>query len=89
MEAEIRQKKYQATKDLTKEIERLEKQISLLEDEQKEIQTKLADPEFYSNAEEVKITNKRFREVEKELEELMIQWESKTEELNNILNQFN
>lgn len=89
LEAEIRQKKYQATKDLTKEIERLEKQISLLEDEQKEIQTKLADPEFYSNAEEVKITNKRFREVEKELEELMIQWESKTEELNNILNQFN
>jgi ATP-binding cassette subfamily F protein 3 len=89
LEAELRQKKYHATKDLTKEIEKLEKQISLLEDEQKLIQAKLADPEFYSNTEEVKITNKRFKEVEKELEDLFLQWETKTEELNSILNQFN
>lgn len=89
LEAELRQKKYQATKDLTKEIEKIEKQISLLEDEQKTIQTKLADPDFYSNPEEVKQTNKRFKEVEKELEELLQNWELKTEELNKILNQFN
>lgn len=89
LEAEIRQKKYQATKDLTKEIEKIEKQISLLEDEQRIIQTKLADPDFYNNPEEVKQTNKRFKEVEKELEELLQNWELKTEELNNILNQFN
>ena len=89
LEAELRQKKYQATKDLTKEIEKIEKRISLLEDEQKTIQTKLADPDFYSNPEEVKQTNKRFKEVEKELEELLQNWELKTEELNKILNQFN
>lgn len=89
LEAELRQKKYQATKDLTKEIEKIEKQISLLEDEQKSIQTKLVDPDFYSNPEEVKQTNKRFKEVEKELEELLQNWELKTEELNKILNQFN
>ncbi|MGQ9643573.1 MAG: ABC-F family ATP-binding cassette domain-containing protein [Ignavibacterium sp.] len=89
LEAELRQKKYQATKNLTKEIEKIEKQISLLEDEQKTIQTKLADPDFYSNPEEVKQTNKRFKEVEKELEELLQNWELKTEELNKILNQFN
>ncbi|MGQ9798905.1 MAG: ABC-F family ATP-binding cassette domain-containing protein [Ignavibacterium sp.] len=89
LEAELRQKKYQATKNLTKEIEKIEKQISLLEDEQKTIQTKLADPDFYSNPEEVKQTNKRFKEIEKELEKLLQDWELKTEELNKILNQFN
>lgn len=89
LEAELRQKKYQATKDLTREIERIEKQISLLEDEQKVLQTKLADPEFYNNPEEVKLTNKRFKEVEKELEDLLQSWELKTEELNKILNHFN
>ncbi len=89
MEAELRQKKYNATKDLTKEIENIEKQISLLEEENKLIQSKLADPDFYSNAEEVKTTNKRFREIEKQLEQLLIKWEIKTEELHKILNQFN
>lgn len=88
LEAELRQKKYQATKDLTKEIEKIERQISLLEEEQKTIQDKLANPEFYSKTEEVKITNKRFREVEKELEELLLRWEEKTELLNKILEQF-
>jgi ATP-binding cassette subfamily F protein 3 len=88
IEAEIRQKKYHATKELTKEIEKIETRISLLEDEQKIIQDKLAEPDFYNNPEEVKLTNKRFKEVEKELEELLIQWEIKTEELNKILNQF-
>lgn len=89
LEAELRQKKYQATKDLTKEIERIENQISQLEEEQKVIQNNLADPEFYSNTEKVKISNKRFKEIEKELEELLSQWEEKTEELNKILEQFN
>jgi ATP-binding cassette, subfamily F, member 3 len=87
-EAERRQKKYAATKELLKNISRLEKDIEALEAQQKEIETLLADPSFYSKGEEVKEKTLSLNKVRKDLEEKINKWTSLSEELSEIEKQF-
>jgi ATP-binding cassette subfamily F protein 3 len=88
IEAELRNKKYQATKDLYKEIEILEENISSLEAEQKELLNKLNDESLYSNANEIKNISLRLKEIEKDLKEFYEKWEMKNEQVSEILKQF-
>jgi ATP-binding cassette subfamily F protein 3 len=88
IEAELRNKKYQATKTLNKEIETLENQIASLEKEQKHLLEKLNNETFYSNSNEIKSISVRLKELDKELKFLFEQWEEKNKKVNEILKQF-
>jgi len=89
VEAEIRQLKYRATKDLQKEITTFEEKISYLENEQKIVEEKLADPNIYSNGDLAKETTARFNSLKSELELTLKKWEELTEKLIEIESQFN
>lgn len=88
LEAELRNKKHQATKFLYKEIEKLEEQISSLEDEKKSLLDKLNDEALYSKSEEIVKISVRLKEIENHLQVLYNNWEEKNEELNQILKAF-
>lgn len=89
IEAELRNKKYQATKSLNKEIEILENKIADLEEEQKSLLEKLNDESLYKNGTGIKNLSVRLKELEKELQILFEQWEEKNQKVNEILSQFN
>jgi ATP-binding cassette subfamily F protein 3 len=88
IEAELRQNKYSATKDLVKQISNLEKKINELEKNQKQLELNLTDPEIYSNAEQLKETTRNFNNAKNELEKVLYKWEKLNEELVRIESQF-
>lgn len=87
-EAEQRQKKYFATKDLLKSISVYESRINELENLTKHLETELTVPETYSNPELAKETTRKFNQAKNELDETLIQWEKLNEELLKIEAQF-
>ena len=89
IEAEMRQKKYLATRDLLKKVAGLEKKIEALELRQKELEKMLADPAVYSNPQEVKERNHEYQQVKGNLDTIISEWEKYSEELHEIEKQFN
>ncbi len=87
-EAEQRQKRYNATKDLIKKIETLEKKISELEEKEKRLEKELILPGTYSNPEAAREKNLEFQDSKKELEKVLAEWEKASIELNRIEQQF-
>jgi ATP-binding cassette subfamily F protein 3 len=88
IEAENRQKKYSATKELQRRILETEKRISELEEISKNLEIELTDPNIYSNPELTKETTRRFKEAKNELEKILLHWEELNEELSIIEAQF-
>ncbi len=84
VEAELRQKKYQATKDLVKNIQKLEIKISELEEEESKLEKELSDPELYNKPDLMREKNLKFNNIKKELSQLIKDWESQSTELQNI-----
>lgn len=89
VEAEMRQQKHKATKDLVKEISKKEKLIEKLETELKDLENKLADPQVYSNGVAVKETTSRLNQCRTELNAALKDWENLNEKLLEIESQFN
>ena len=89
IEAEIRQQKHKASKDVVKSISNLESVITKLESEYKELENKLADPEIYLNGEVAKQTTSRFNNVKSELDLALLKWEELNKTLLEIESQFN
>ncbi|HVO75418.1 MAG TPA: ABC-F family ATP-binding cassette domain-containing protein [Ignavibacteriaceae bacterium] len=87
-EAELRQKKYSATKEIIQKISALEKRISDLERLEKQIESELGNPEIYSNPESAKFKNNEFKQVKAELAECLSNWENYSNELLEIEKQF-
>lgn len=88
-EAELRQKKYKATKNLKEEILVIEKKITSLEKEEKELEKQLADNTIYNNVDLAKAISERFGIVKKELEDLMNKWTEISSKLMEIEEQYN
>lgn len=88
LKAEMRQKKYSATKDLIKRIGELEKRIGELEKLNKQLEMNLIDPQIYSNPQAAKETTQKFNKTKVELEDVLLQWEKLNEELLIIESQF-
>jgi len=88
LEAEERQKKHLLTKDLRKNISEVEKLISDLESEEKELEANLADPSTYSDTEKACELNKKFVKVKDHLAESMKKWETLSKQLADIEQQF-
>ena len=88
IEAEKRQAKYNATKDLITEIAQLEKKIEVLEEKKGNLENALANPETYNNPKQAFSLNKEFQTISEELSKVMLKWENLSEELMNIESQF-
>jgi len=88
LEAERRQAKYSATKELVSEITLLEKKIEVLEEKKENIEKTLAEPETYNNHKQALSLNKEFKMISEELSIIMSKWEKLSEELINIESQF-
>ena len=84
IDAELRQKKYIATKDLIQQIEKHEKEIELLEKRQKELERILAEPSVYSNPQEAKERNLEYIHSKGLLDQTIAEWEKFSENLHNI-----
>jgi ATP-binding cassette subfamily F protein 3 len=63
-----------------REVERLESRIGALEDELREIEARLADPEVLADREAVAAAGERHRSVEQEIAWLMREWEDAAQE---------
>jgi ATP-binding cassette subfamily F protein 3 len=83
-EAELRQKKYMATKDLIKQIDKLEKEIELLEKREKELEKILANPSVYSNPQKAKERNLEYIQTKELFDRTIAEWEKSSENLHNI-----
>lgn len=88
LEAENRQKKYQATKDISKKIAEYEKDIEKLEKQKVELEASLADPRVYSNAQQAKETTAAYNDVKEKLENIFMEWTELTEKLEEIEKSF-
>ena len=89
LEAELRQQRHNATKNLVKEISSWEIKVSSYENLIKDLERKLADPSIYSDGEAAKDITNRFNKTKSELELANKKWEELTEKLLEIESQFN
>ena len=88
-EAELRQQKHKATKDLAKEISSCEEKIISFENEVSDLEKKLADPNIYSDGNAAKDITNRFNKAKSELDSALKKWEQLNEKLFEIKSQFN
>jgi len=88
IEAELRQQKHVATKDLVKEISKWEERINLKEIEINNLETMLADPAIYNDGILAKETTVKFNKTKSELDSATKKWEELTEKLLEIESQF-
>lgn len=84
LEAELRQQRYLATKDLLKEIELIEKKIEQLEKKKADIEKDLSNPEIYSNPQLSREKNDGYSQTKDELESIFLHWTELTEQLEKI-----
>lgn len=88
IEAELRQQKFSATKDLKKQIEKLELQITSKEKVLESIQSELATESFYDNPILVRQRNIDYKNLKEELEKLFSVWENLATKLHYIEREF-
>lgn len=89
LEAELRQQKHNATKNLVNEISSWEIKISSYENLVRDLEKKLADPNIYIDGNAAKDITSRFNKTKSELEAANKKWEELTEKLLEIESQFN
>lgn len=89
IDAENRQKKYQASKLLIENISNLESQIESLERKEKKLESDMTLPEVFSNPVKAKETLFLYKETKTTLEAKIKEWENLSEKLQIIEKQFN
>lgn len=85
IEAELRNKRYNATKDLMNEISKIETSISELESKKEDFEKRMNDEKTFENPTLIKETTLGYKETSSQLETLYKKWEEKNlylEELN-------
>lgn len=88
IEAELRQEKYNRTKDLRKKLEKTEAEIAALETKQSAIEERLADATLYQRPDELKTVNAEYKSVKEKLDRVYTEWERITIRLDEIEKEF-
>jgi ATP-binding cassette, subfamily F, member 3 len=83
-DAERRQARSQATRDLRKNVERLEKQVGRAEDAVAALQRRLADPAVYDDADQMRALVAEHDAAKDAAIELMARWEAAMVELDRV-----
>ena len=89
IDAENRKKRYEATKILKKEVVKLESEIESLESIIENLEVELGDEKVYSNPKLSAQKNKEYENAKNKLESVYSIWTEKSEQLENIENEFN
>ncbi len=75
--SEEERREWQKTlKNLTRQAEEAETQISQLEGRKKSLETELADPTTYGNSQKMQAKNDEYKQITQQLDRLQAQWET-------------
>ena len=88
IEAELRKKKYDATKDIVKKIKALEEEIESLEQRYKKLELDLTDPNIFGNPAKAKETTVNYNSAKATLNKKISEWEKLSENLSDIESKF-
>ena len=88
IEAELRKKKYDATKDIVKKIKALEEEIESLEQRYKKLELDLTDPNIFGNPVKAKETTVNYNSAKATLNKKISEWEKLSENLSDIESKF-
>ncbi|MBL1211710.1 MAG: ABC-F family ATP-binding cassette domain-containing protein [Ignavibacteriae bacterium] len=88
IEAELRQKKFKATKTLTDDLNKAELKIEELELRKSELEVLLNDENLYNDSEKIKQVTTEYETVKSELQQLYSQWDEMSEKLEAIESEF-
>ncbi|MEJ2195611.1 MAG: ABC-F family ATP-binding cassette domain-containing protein [Ignavibacteriaceae bacterium] len=88
IEAERRQARYIATKDIINKLNLVEKEIHTLEIKEKYLESSLADPGTYKDSQQLLQVQNDFNNVKLKLSENLKVWENLNEELQEIESKF-
>ena len=86
--AELRQEKSKATKGLRESLEKIEKEIETLENNIKQLEADLADPDVYSIPDKARDTKLNYDNSKTRLESVYEQWTEINEQLESIEQEF-
>jgi ATP-binding cassette subfamily F protein 3 len=89
IEAEKRQQRYKATKDLKDTLAKLEKEIHKFEQELEKINKTLADPDSYNNHNQIRELNEKHKELKLSLDKKLKEWEEVSLSLEGIERELN
>lgn len=84
-EAQLRQSISSERKKLDLQISKLESEIEEIEKEKEEIEKQLANPQIFSDENKAKSINQRYQEIQKQLPQLLENWENAQVELEELL----
>lgn len=88
IEAEKRNQRYKATKDLKERLAKLEKEIHKLEQELKKINAVLINPDTYNNHSQIRELNEKLKELKLSLDEKVKEWEEVSLSLEEVEREF-
>ena len=84
----MRQKRFNATKDISAELKIIENEIELLESRKAKFENTLNDENLYSNPEEIKNVTIEYEEVKTKLKSSYSKWDELSEKLEAIESEF-
>ncbi|MFH2030916.1 MAG: ABC-F family ATP-binding cassette domain-containing protein [Bacteroidota bacterium] len=88
IEAELRQSRFKATKNIRQVIEKLEAEIERLEALKDNLEKELSDPKIFSIPEFAKAKNFEYDKIKSNLNNVYSKWTEKSEKLESIEKQF-
>jgi len=81
VEAEARKRMYNLLKPLKDKLEKIEREIEVIERRKADIESAMADPDFYKNGEEAKHISHEYKEIQAKLKDAYVSWNGVTEEI--------
>ncbi|HEX3072926.1 MAG TPA: ABC-F family ATP-binding cassette domain-containing protein, partial [Ignavibacteriales bacterium] len=87
-EAELRQKKFHATKGLVKDIQNIESRIEIFETRKKNLENELLEERVYANPQLAKEKNAEYTKAKLDLENALTRWSELSDELERIEKSF-
>ena len=84
LEAEKRNKLYKLLLPYKQHLAKIEKEISQIESRKDEIETLMADPDFYKNGDKAKDTSHEYKELHTKLEKIYYSWNEVTRMIADI-----
>lgn len=88
IEAELRQKKFAATKDLRAKLEKCEKEVANLEELKSKLETELSDAKIFTNPQLAKVKNLEYEKTKVELDTTYHVWTELSDKLEGIEKSF-
>jgi len=84
LEAELRNRRYKATKHINDKIEKIESEIAALETKVQECEVEMEKPGFFDNAREAMQKTNQYQQLKEDIEKKTAKWEALQFELEEI-----